>query len=183
MQVGYANALAWSPEADVLAVGGGSGVQLWHRRTGQVEPLGRDFDNVGALAFSPDGRRLAIGGWDTTVHVYDCVEREVTNRITRIEQHIASVDWSADGEQLLVGGMITGAYICAPEEPYPSRVLPTLSGRLCARWSRCGTKILLREISGDDVWLVRFDQDRLRVTAAIDLDRGDFSTFPRDGRV
>ena len=33
-------------------------------------------------------------------------------------------------------------------------------------------------VSGDDVWLVRFDQDRLRVAAAIDLERGEFATFP-----
>jgi len=66
-------ALAVSPDGRYVAVGRENGVLLWDR-TGEGRVAARLFGHdgkVAALAFSSDGKRLASGGGDTTIVVWD----------------------------------------------------------------------------------------------------------------
>lgn len=64
-------AVAWNPDGQHLASGGGE-IKLWDVATGQEAfTLTGHTSLVQALAWSPDGRRLASASWDRTVKVWD----------------------------------------------------------------------------------------------------------------
>lgn len=80
---GFVNCVAFFPACKTLATGGEDGtIRCWDLNTGrQLSVLqahgrgkrddGDERQNVFALCFSPDGNRLASGGQDTTVKVWE----------------------------------------------------------------------------------------------------------------
>jgi WD40 repeat protein len=82
---GFVNAVRFLPDGKLLATGGEDGtIRLWEVATGKQvlavaaheKPKGQTAEarqDVFALALSPDGKRLASGGRDTAVKVWDVV--------------------------------------------------------------------------------------------------------------
>ncbi|GIS63314.1 MAG: hypothetical protein CM1200mP2_55390 [Planctomycetaceae bacterium] len=64
---------------------------------------------VFAMAFSPDGRQLAVSGYHE-VTVWNPTDGRLIRRLGRRPQRIHSLDWTADGGALLVGGGTPGEY-------------------------------------------------------------------------
>jgi WD40 repeat protein len=56
-----------------------------------------------AIAWSPDGRHLAIGGDDTNVTIYNTTDWKVWKVFTEHEGSVLSLDWSRDGKYLASG--------------------------------------------------------------------------------
>lgn len=97
--------IAFSPDGDGLASGGGSrNIQLWQiadRRCTATLP--GHISGVNALAFSPDGRLIASGGIDRIVRLWRV---EASECIATLSGHSASVNavaFSPDGRWLVSG--------------------------------------------------------------------------------
>tara|TARA_B100001758_G_C17788212_1_gene293388 strand:+ start:126 stop:437 length:312 start_codon:yes stop_codon:yes gene_type:complete len=59
---------------------------------------------VHSLAFSPDGSRIASGGEDTTVRVWDAATGESVATLEGHSQEVISVAFSPDGSRIASGG-------------------------------------------------------------------------------
>jgi len=99
--------LAYSPDGTVLAAASGTPGKVGEVKL--LDPVNRtilaDLDRVGdmlfALAFSADGSRLACGGADNAIRVYDLKSRK---RELLIEQHadwVLGVVFTPDGQNIL----------------------------------------------------------------------------------
>jgi WD40 repeat protein/serine/threonine protein kinase len=112
---GFNDALAFSPNAQVLAVGRGlrnksfevvSGeVVLWDAVTGmQRATLKGHSDRVVSLAFSPDGQTLASGSDDQTVKLWNVAEGKEIATIRGHNKGVLAVAYSRDGSKLATAG-------------------------------------------------------------------------------
>lgn len=64
--------IAWSPEGQQLAVGGDHGLTLWNAETGVlIQGTPEHLGGQTGACFTPDGRRIAVAGWEGVVRVYD----------------------------------------------------------------------------------------------------------------
>jgi WD40 repeat protein len=102
--------LAWSPAGDRLAAGDDAGnVRVWDAGTGAevVRPAGHKA-KVSAVAWSPDGRRLASAGSGASrtggqIKVWDTRTGE---ELLTLNGGDGSLSWSADGWRLASGDVL-----------------------------------------------------------------------------
>ncbi|MEU2391743.1 WD40 repeat domain-containing protein [Streptomyces sp. NPDC007369] len=136
--LGVVPALAFSPDGRTLATTraaapGGSGqesVQLWKVvGSGPPTPLGSPLTGsvgpVSAVDFSPDGRMLAVGGYDTAVRLWDTTDpgraTPVGNPLFGSGNALASLDFSPDGRTLAAGGTDNAVALWVIADPYLAR--------------------------------------------------------------
>jgi WD40 repeat protein len=93
----------WHPRGVVLAAGSYGGVRLLRggdaREADRLEWTG----SVLALAFSPDGVRLAHGNQDASVHFWE-LRRKRELEMTGYPFKVRELAWSGDGRWLATGG-------------------------------------------------------------------------------
>lgn len=110
-----ATALSVSPDGSLVASAGREDVAVWIHRTDDGEPLllipdALDGCTVEALAFHPDGRRIAVAGLDRegdarnhgAVCIWDIVDRCETATFTGPFTCLA---WDQEGKRLLAGDL------------------------------------------------------------------------------
>lgn len=99
-------ALAWHPSGQWLAVGGGtpgqSGeVALLDVAKGEVAKVfGTTIDTVMALAFAPDGTRLAAGGADNAIRLFSVPDGKELKLLQQHADWVLGLAFSPDGQHL-----------------------------------------------------------------------------------
>ncbi len=102
---GGVRALAFSPEAGLLASGGsGPAVRLWDTGTlGDDTPIPIQPETAHALAFSPDGTLLACGSADTWVTVWQVNSGQKVAELHGHKGPVTAVAFSPNGSRLASG--------------------------------------------------------------------------------
>jgi WD40 repeat protein len=96
------NALAFTPDGSLLASGGEDrAAKVWNPATGEIVATLRFSDGVKALAFSPQGKHLAILAHRLVV--WDAATRNVRLSISGLSESRA-LAYCGDGKTLAVGG-------------------------------------------------------------------------------
>ena len=85
---------SWSGDDDIVILWD---VEIWQ----ELHSFDPEFWGVSSLAFSPDGRILAVGGYDG-IGLWDTVSWE---RLHTLEAHTNNLIFSPDGQTLASGGM------------------------------------------------------------------------------
>jgi WD40 repeat protein len=95
--------LAWSPDGNLLAVGGAIGVWIY---TGALEDVAllEGLNFVQTLAWSPDGSSLAAGDYDGVIKTWDTSTRQVTATLEDHTSAVRTIAWSPDSSQIASGG-------------------------------------------------------------------------------
>jgi WD40 repeat protein len=151
--VGYAAAV--SADGRLVALGMKEGmVIVLDTGTGQeVRRLTGLPDGVSALAFSPDGRTLAVGGWEgPTVRLVELATGREAHAFTGHRGRVACLTFAADGRTLASGSGDTTALVW------------DLTGKL-GMGSRWGTPLNPEEV--DACWEALRDEDAARAWDAV----------------
>jgi len=103
---GTANAVAFSPDGSLLAVGGGEPgrggeIQLWDWRARRLaRKFGAHTDVILSLAFSPDGEWLAAGSYDHLVSLQRVKSEEPPRMLKDHTDAVYAVAFSPDGRRI-----------------------------------------------------------------------------------
>ena len=95
--------LGWHPRGVQLAVGGYGGVRLLRGKDLRQETHLQWTGSALELRISPDGRRLAHGNQDASVHFWD-LRRRTELEMLGYQTKVRQLDWRHDGQLLAIGG-------------------------------------------------------------------------------
>jgi WD40 repeat protein len=105
-------ALVFAPDGQSFAAGYSSGrVLIWKVRPDPNDPvlIRTDFGDVAGLAYSPDGKTLAVTGSGNVLQLFDVASGKIVRvfRVGELKEGLSTLRFSPDGQHLLVSGQVT----------------------------------------------------------------------------
>jgi WD40 repeat protein len=155
----------WRPDGEMLAVTVGSDIALFNRDLQEVGRLTGHTDTVFAISWNADGTRLASGGDDATIRVWDMVAGS-PNYATSVQtfqesNRVAYLKWSPNVSEPFLAALINDQLLTGSDEAILGRVVhiwniqtnqlsasfgPAYSSSREVIWSPDGTQIALAGI-------------------------------------
>ncbi len=141
--------VAWSPDSEkIVTVSLDTSAQVWDAITGERKfPLEGHNDQIWDVDWSPDGRYIATDSRDGTARVWDANTGKELFRFRHYRSEelvLNSVDWSPNGDQLLVmGGVLNQIWDLSAQ---PLKLIGHSKGLNNALWSPDGNKIATSSI-------------------------------------
>lgn len=148
---GRITALAFSPDSSLAATGTEDGfVHLWHVESGREQARWRHdpHNEVHAIQFSPDGKRIAVADFDGMVRVSDLVGGQVFSHSSRNADPPELAWLSAD--RLAIAHRKTGTVaVCDVSLGRKQSIWPTgLSDLKCVASSSNGERLYVSDAGG-----------------------------------
>jgi WD40 repeat protein/serine/threonine protein kinase len=154
------SAQAISPKGDLWAVGGRDGKIRLLTLPGLASAGELDHGHaLTGLAFSPDGKRLASTGLNTSVLLWNVADRQQVATLTGHQDHVLSVRFSTTGSELLTTSFDTTARVWNLNSGKTRQILRGHSWYVRdAAWSRDGRTIVT---AGEDQRVLVFQRPNL----------------------
>ncbi len=98
--------VAYSPDSGQIALASRDVVNLWdvsRERWSLAHQLRGPVNFVYAVAYSPDRQRLATGGWDQTIRIWDRETGKLLDSLNGHRGFVRGLAFSPDGSQLVSG--------------------------------------------------------------------------------
>lgn len=95
-----------SNDGAMIAEGGGWGdasIRLTEIKTGRSWWLDGHPSVIKAIAYSPDGNSLAVGGSDKSIYIFDAATRALSRKLVGHTKPITAIAFSPDGQTLVSG--------------------------------------------------------------------------------
>ena len=83
--------------------------RIWDAATGELKAVTEELYRVSAFAFSPDGRTIAVGKWDSPIQLWDLETGELKRELKEVSESIYGLVFSHDGRLAAAGR--EGVYI------------------------------------------------------------------------
>ncbi len=137
--------VAWSPDNQILASGGGykdSTIHSWNPKTGKLlRILKGHTGEITSIAWSPDRNILASGSEDYTIRLWYADTGKTLKILTELSSVVECVAWSPDGRTLCSGSRDNTVRLWDAQTGKEIRAFYVLYRVNCVAWSPSGLHI------------------------------------------
>lgn len=144
---------AYGPDGDQIYCFRASKLFLVDLSDGSLQDLGIESpDGIRAIDFSPDGTRLAIGGINQKVSVFDMKTRTLEFRLSGHSDRVHDVGWHPAGKRIASACQDGRVIIWDTDTKRPAMIL-NHDGPVCSvDWSADGKKLIAASETTAKIW-------------------------------